>query len=111
MIRVANIAEAPADWRWIAPVYPADGPELDWRFFNGTKRPGLERLPGLHWGRIRAATQMRNLVASGWGDQTVSHGPYTSFYASAFSHPSAVGFRIWRCRSISPICRRRGALP
>ena len=83
MIKVANIAEAPPEWRWIEAVYPPDGPRLDWRFFNGTKRPGLESLPGLHWGRIRASTQMRSLVASGWGDQIVSHGPYTSFYASA----------------------------
>lgn len=83
MIRVANIAEAPPEWRWIAPAFPNDRPDVDWRFFNGVKRPGLESLPGLHWGRIRAAIQMRNSIAGGWGDQIVSHGPYTSFYASA----------------------------
>jgi glycosyltransferase involved in cell wall biosynthesis len=83
MINVANIAETPTDWHWIAHAYPAEGPRVDWRTFSATKRPGLEsRVPGLHWGRIRAALQARNSAADGWLDQLVSHGPYTTFYAA-----------------------------
>lgn len=80
--RVVNIAESDPEWRWIAHALPDDG-SIAWRFASAWKRPIESRMPGPHWGRIRAAIEGRRAVASGWADMVVSHGPYTSFYAAA----------------------------
>lgn len=82
---IVNNAEADPDWRWIQPIVPADDP-LDWTFISAQKTKLERRLPGLHWGRIRAAWTLRRLIQRQQVDWVVSHGPYTSFYSGALTN-------------------------
>lgn len=81
-LRVINCHDFEPRWPWIAPIYRGP-PELEWLSVATHRSPLLRKVPGLHWGRLRAALRVRAILRSVQADLLVSHGPYTSFYAEA----------------------------
>lgn len=81
-LRVINCHDFEPGWSWIEPAY-AGPPEIVWRSVDTQRSPLLRKLPVLHWGRVRAGLQVRQILASGEADLLVSHGPYTSYYVEA----------------------------
>lgn len=81
-IRIANVHDGDPGWNWIEPLYQGS-PDLAWHSISTRRSRLLAKLPGPHWGRVRAGLALRILVSAGDIDLIVSHGPYTSFYAEA----------------------------
>lgn len=81
-LRVINCHDFERGWPWIAPIYEG-APEIAWRSVDTWRSPWLRRLPGLHWGRVRAGLEVRSILARREADLIVSHGPYTSYYTEA----------------------------
>src|SRR6476646_4667213 len=78
-LRVINCHDFERGWTWIADHYRGP-PELEWRSVASQRSRLIRRLPGLHWGRVRAGLEVRSLLARGRADLLVSHGPYMSYY-------------------------------
>ena len=78
-LRVVNCHDFESGWSWIAPIY-SPPPEIEWRSVDTQRSRLLRRLPGPHWGRVRAGLKVRALIARNQADLLVSHGPYTSYY-------------------------------
>jgi len=51
----------------------------------------MRRLPGPHLGRLRAALQVRAILARHEADLLVSHGPYTAYYVEAIGRGGRSG--------------------
>jgi glycosyltransferase involved in cell wall biosynthesis len=81
-LRVINCHDFGQGWDWIAPIYEGP-PEIEWRSIDTQRSRLVRKLPGPHWGRLRAALEVRGIVARRGADLLVSHGPYTSYYAEA----------------------------
>ena len=81
-LRVINCHDFERGWSWIAPVYRGP-PELEWRSVDTQRSRLVRKLPGPHWGRVRAGLEVRRILARGEADLLVSHGPYTSYYIEA----------------------------
>lgn len=82
VVRVTSCHDLGPGWPWIAGLYHGE-PEIEWRSVSTRRSPLLARLPGPHLGRIRAALQVRRILARRQTDMLVSHGPYTSCYVEA----------------------------
>jgi glycosyltransferase involved in cell wall biosynthesis len=82
-VRVTSCHDLEPGWPWIADLYHGE-PEVEWRSVSTRRSPIVARLPGPHLGRIRAALEIRHILARRQADLLVSHGPYTSYYAEAF---------------------------
>ena len=81
-LRVINCHDFERGWSWIAPHYRGL-PELSWRSVDTQRQRLLHKLPGPHWGRVRAGLEIRAILARHEADLLVSHGPYTSYYVEA----------------------------
>ena len=81
-LRVINCHDFDPGWPWIATIYRGP-PELEWLSVATHRSPLLHKLPGPHWGRLRAALEVRAILRGKQADLLVSHGPYTSYYAEA----------------------------
>lgn len=81
-LRVTNCHDFEPGWSWIAPIYEGP-PAVVWHSVDTHRSRLLRRLPGPHLGRLRAALQVRALLAGRKTDLLVSHGPYTSYYVEA----------------------------
>ncbi len=81
-VRVTSVHDLEPGWPWIARLYRG-APAIEWRSVSTRRSPLLARLPGPHLGRIRAALEIRRILARNQTDLLVSHGPYTSYYVEA----------------------------
>lgn len=81
-VRVTSVHDLEPGWPWIASLYHGQ-PAVEWHSVSTRRSRFLARLPGPHWGRIRAALQIRRILARNQADLVVSHGPYTSYYVEA----------------------------
>jgi glycosyltransferase involved in cell wall biosynthesis len=85
-LRVVSCHDGDANWPWIAPLYRGE-PKIEWTSISTVRRSRAEHLPGLHFGRVRAAFEVRKLLRDGKAELIVSHGPYTSHYIEAIGRP------------------------
>jgi glycosyltransferase involved in cell wall biosynthesis len=81
-VRITSVHDLEPGWPWIASLYHGQ-PAVEWHSVSTRRSRFLARLPGPHWGRIRAALQIRRILARNRADLVVSHGPYTSYYVEA----------------------------
>jgi len=81
-LRVVNCHDFEPGWSWIAPLYRGP-PEIVWRSVDTLRSRLVRKLPGPHLGRLRAALEVRSILARHQADLLVSHGPYTSYYVEA----------------------------
>jgi glycosyltransferase involved in cell wall biosynthesis len=81
-LRVTSCHDQGPGWPWIAGLYHGE-PQVEWRSISTRRSSLVARLPGPHLGRIRAALEIRRILARGQTDLLVSHGPYTSYYVEA----------------------------
>jgi glycosyltransferase involved in cell wall biosynthesis len=80
-VKLFGYGDASPDWRWIVPFW--NDVDVTWRYFSTQRGKWLSRLPGPHWGRIRAAVHL-NLVSRITPPAVLtSIGPANSFYVEA----------------------------
>lgn len=81
-VRVTSCHDLPPGWPWIAGLYQGE-PAVEWRSISTRRSPLLAQIPGPHLGRIKAAIEVRRILARRQTDLLVTHGPYTSYYVEA----------------------------
>jgi len=72
-LRVVNCHDFEPGWSWIAPLYRGP-PEIEWRSVDTLRSRLVRKLPGPHLGRLRAALEVRSILARHQADLLVSHG-------------------------------------
>ena len=81
-IRLINCHDSEPGWSWLQPIYFGE-PAIEWQSVSTRHSAIMSKLPGPHYGRVRAAFKVAAALRAGRADLLVTHGPYVSYYIEA----------------------------